>query len=168
MLATGGLRWTNDHSPTGHGRLVMPVYNPEGEAYGYVARKLDNQPGPKTLSMINDSVGSWYLCSGSSELIVVEDQLSAIRASEYMNAVALLGTNLADGTLREIKAFNPSMTFIALDKDAFPLSIKMAHKVRKVVPTKVIRLTKDLKDMKEDELVFSLFTGGAQFPEPEV
>lgn len=144
----------------------MPIYNPEGEAYGYVARKLDAQPGPKTLSMVSDSVGSWYLCSGSSELVLVEDQLSALRASEYMNAVALLGTNLTEGTLREIKAFNPSTTFVALDKDAFPLSIKMAHRLRKVVPTKVMRLHKDLKDMTEDELVFTFYKHGAEFPEP--
>lgn len=136
----------------------------DGDIYGYVARKLNNQAGPKTLSFFENNIGAWYGCEGSDELVIVEDQLSALRASDYMNSVALLGTSLTDAVIQTIKS-TPAYAnvFIALDADAFPLSIRMAHKARPHFRTKVIRLPKDMKDMDEQTLVNTLWEAGAEF-----
>jgi hypothetical protein len=141
----------------------MPVLDTAGYPYGYVARKMDDQPGPKTLSMIGQNQGCWYNCKGSKELLVVEDQISALRASEYVNTVALLGTTMTDDVIKSIKAGQYTGIFLALDPDAFPLSVKMAHLLKPHFKMKLIRLKKDLKDMDEDMLVNTLYHGGVGF-----
>lgn len=94
----------------------------------------------------------------SDELIVVEDQLSAIRGSWYLNSVALLGTNLLPKILENIKKGNYATVWVALDPDAFPLSIKMVAELKRHgVNAKVIRLPADLKDMSEVDVVNLLY-----------
>lgn len=135
-----------------------------GDIYGYVVRKLDNQNGPKTLSIFASNQGAWYPCDHSDELVIVEDQLSALRASDYMNAVALMGTNLTEDILRTIiETPTYKAVFLALDRDAFPTAIKIAHRVRPRLKMKVIKLPKDLKDMDETTLVDTLYSAGAEF-----
>jgi hypothetical protein len=163
LLAKGQFHWTEEHSPPGHGRLVMPLLNTGGEAYGYVARKLDTQYGPKALTMCGANEGSWYPCEGSDELIIVEDQLSALRASEFMNAVALLGVNVTDAMIKEIKKTGYSAVFLALDADAFPTAIKLAHKLRNFFKVKVIKLDCDIKDMTDQAIADVMFEAGAEF-----
>jgi hypothetical protein len=142
----------------------MPTMDQNGETYGYVVRKLDGQVGPKTLSFLDGNKGAWYGCEGSSELVIVEDQLSALRASEYMNAVALLGVNMTDEVVRCIeKAPGYTGIFLALDADAFPTAIKLAHRVRPKFKMKVMKLKQDLKNMNEQELIDTLYEAGAEF-----
>jgi DNA primase len=136
----------------------------EGEVYGYVVRRLDNQPGPKTLSIFEKNLGAWYPCNNSDELVIVEDQISALRASSYMNAVALMGIHMNEEVLQTIR--NTPIyknIFLALDPDAFPVAIKLAHRCRPYFRMKVIKLDKDLKDMDEQALVDTLFQAGVEF-----
>lgn len=129
----------------------MPVMDSKGAVYGYVARKLDNQVGSKTLSMLDNNRGAWYSCYNSRLLMIVEDQLSAIRNSQYMNTVALLGTSMSPGIMTEIKSGGYTDIYLALDPDAFPKSIKMAREIRPSFSVQVVRLPKDIKNMTEDE-----------------
>lgn len=143
----GLLRWTETHSPSGYGRLVLPILDSKGYPSGYVARKLDNQVGPKTLTIAEQHEGAWYLQRSSTHLIIVEDQLSALRISRHLNAVALLGTNLSEPVLKAIKAGRYTRIFLALDSDAFPVAIKTAIRLRPELSLNVIRLKKDIKNM---------------------
>lgn len=117
-FSKGGLSWTNRHSigPIA-GRLVIPVADENMSIYGYTARKLDEQAGPKTLSFFENKRGAWYFNPSSLDVIIVEDQLSAIRASKYLNAVAILGTDIPDAVL-DILRDRAGKIFLALDKDA--------------------------------------------------
>lgn len=146
-VSRGLLRWTEAHSPTGYGRLVLPILDSAGYPSGYVARKMDSQNGPKTFTMAEQHEGAWYLNRTSTHLIIVEDQLSALRISRHLNAVALLGTNLSEPILTAIKKGKFAKVFLALDRDAFPLSIKMAVRLRSQLPLTVLRLPKDIKEM---------------------
>ena len=63
--------------------------------------------------------------------------------------IALLGTNLLPehvGLLKTYKKVN-----IALDKDATDKALDMVRTLHNVVPTKLVILTQDLKNMKGDE-----------------
>lgn len=157
LQAKGLLRWTTKHSPPGHGRLVLPVIDHAGYPYGYVARKLDNQNGAKTFTFASDTEGAWYMNrSSGTRLVIVEDQLSALKASQFVNAVALLGTNISEATLTAIKAGRYTDIYLALDADAFPKSIKLAVELRPHLKLNVIRLRKDLKNMAKVD-IHSLF-----------
>lgn len=161
LQAKGLLRWTEKHSPSGHGRLVLPVIDHLGYPYGYVARKLDNQNGAKTYTFAENTEGAWYMNRSSGRrLLIVEDQLSALKASQFVNAVALLGTNISEATLNAIKAGKYTDIYLALDADAFPKSIKLAVELRPHLKLSVIRLRKDIKDMSKIEIHTLLMNEG--------
>lgn len=154
-FSRGELRWTTDYSDEGHGRVVMPVRDSQGTLYGFTARKLDDQRGPKTLSFLDNSRGSWYKCQEvapwgerTTDLLIVEDQLSAIKASDRINTVALLGTDMSDSFLNEVVDGNYDNVYLALDKDAYQKAIGLVLKHRHRIPNMTTMFLKqDLKDM---------------------
>lgn len=148
----GGLQWTQGLSDPGYGRVVMPVRDRKGELYGFTARKIDSQNGPKTLSFIEDSRGAWYTKLYSKEIMLVEDQLSAIRVADYMNSVALLGTNVSESLVRELIAGGYTTVYVALDKDAYRKAISIVLDLRDRLPIKSIHQLTDAKDKTREEL----------------
>ena len=60
-----------------------------------------------------------------------------------------MGTSLLDEHIEIVKQFKK--VYVALDKDATSKAILMVRKLRNYVPTKLIVLNKDLKDMNEGE-----------------
>ena len=83
------------------------------------------------------------------DLFVVEDCPSACCVSDSVWGLALMGTTLLDEHIDTIKKFKK--VYIALDKDATSKAISMMKKLRNYVPTKLIVLNKDLKDMQIGE-----------------
>lgn len=106
---------------------------------------------------------AWYTNVRASGIIIVEDQLSAIRASAYLNSVALLGTNLNEERALEIRAANNSPVYLALDLDAIASAVKYVVKYRSVLPMQLVRLSKDIKDhsVKELDLLMGDLSGTA-------
>lgn len=143
-IARFGLGWSDE-------RLMLPVYSLSGEEEGCTLRSLDGAV-PKSLAHIEPEAMAWYRNRNSDDLIIVEDQLSAIRASKYMNAVALLGTNLNQDRATQIRKAKFSKVLLALDADAFDKAVGMARKFRSYLPMDLLSLEKDLKDMSDIEL----------------
>ena len=81
--------------------------------------------------------------------IIVEDCPSACSISNLAVGISLMGTSLLDEHIDVIKRFKK--VYIALDKDATGKAILMMKKLRNYVPTKLIVLNKDLKDMQIGE-----------------
>jgi len=81
--------------------------------------------------------------------ILVEDCASACAVSESTVGVALLGTNLLAEHVDILKQYD--RVFVALDKDATDKAISMVRTLHSHVPTKLIVLKTDLKNMKRDE-----------------
>lgn len=133
-------------------RLVLPVLSFRGDVEGATLRSLKVGEKPKSLTHTEPGAMAWYLNHNSDTLIIVEDQFSAIRASEYMNAVALLGVNLNDERADAIKKAGFKRVFIALDYDAFGVSLELSIKYRSYLNLIPLRLEKDIKDMSRQEL----------------
>ena len=81
--------------------------------------------------------------------IIVEDCPSACSVSHLAVGISLMGTSLLDEHIDVIKQFKK--VYIALDKDATTKAISMMKRLRNYVPTKLIVLNKDLKDMQIGE-----------------
>ena len=81
--------------------------------------------------------------------IIVEDCPSACSVSHLAVGISLMGTSLLDEHIDVIKQFEK--VYIALDKDATTKAISMMKRLRNYVPTKLIVLNKDLKDMQIGE-----------------
>ena len=90
-----------------------------------------------------------FLCGKGGNLFIVEDCPSACSISNLAVGISLMGTSLLDEHIDVIKQFKK--VYIALDKDATGKAILMMKKLRNYVPTKLIVLNKDLKDMQIGE-----------------
>lgn len=119
-------------------------------------RRFEDGPGPKALTTLynNDEVAlAWYIFKRKSpDLVLVEDQISAIRMSPHMDSCALLSTNLSDGKIAEIKKRGYRRIILCLDKDATSQAIMYGLKYRSVLPNLEVRgLPCDIKDMDEEQ-----------------
>lgn len=90
-----------------------------------------------------------FLCGSSRTALVVEDAASACSVSNLVTGAALLGTNLMEEHIDALSLFDK--VYVALDKDATSLALKMVRQLATSVPTKMIILKRDLKDMTKDE-----------------
>ena len=90
-----------------------------------------------------------FVCGTSHTLFIVEDCPSACCVSFSVSGLSLMGTTLLDEYVDIIK--NYEKVFVALDKDATSKAYMIVRKLRNYVPTKLIVLNKDLKDMERGE-----------------
>lgn len=143
--------WTTDYG----GRVAMSMRSPKYTHRGWVLRSITKTDGAKALTFVDEGQEgiSWYRTSPHTGTIIVEDIPSAIRASKYMNAVALCGTGIGLERAQEIAEFAPRPVVMALDQDATNLSFKWARKYSLLWGTVVVQpLKKDLKDMEDEDL----------------
>lgn len=138
--------WDTDTS-----RLALPVQNLRSERLGVVLRALDGRK-PKTLNHTEKDAIAWYPNHSAGGVIIVEDQLSAIRASDFLTSVALLGTHLNDERAAEIRASGLRPVYLALDADAWGKAVKYAVQYRGVFQPQLLRISKDLKNHTDQEL----------------
>lgn len=148
-----GLQWTEARSDSGKGRVVIPIRSRDFSLRGHVLRAIDSSDAPKGISSWDGSgTGAWFNRPGSDKLVIVEDCYSAIRASQYVNSFALLGTHISSDTIDELKESGLTKVYLALDKDALNISIAHVAAHKNKLPIKVVPLKKDIKNMTHEEL----------------
>jgi hypothetical protein len=97
---------------------------------------------------------SWYMVDYESrEVWVVEDIPSAVRlAAQGVNAVAMNGCGVGGDIVTELTD-NADRVVWAFDQDATRRAIQHHQRYKFLfTDSTVVPLTKDIKDMKEDEL----------------
>jgi hypothetical protein len=112
-----------------------------------VGRSLDGR-GPKWYRYWNSALP--FTCFRTRDTaVVVEDASSACSVSNVLSGVALLGTNLLAKHIESLKQYD--RVFVALDKDATDKAITMVRTLHSHVPTRLMVLHTDLKNMEKDE-----------------
>lgn len=91
-----------------------------------------------------------FYCGSSSTAIVLEDCASACSVSALATGVALLGTNLLEPHIEMLRRYE--RVFVALDKDATDKAVSMVKVLCRQVPTKLMVLSRDLKNLTKEEL----------------
>ena len=127
------------------GRLAFLVKR--GNKIVDAAGRLINGVGPKWYRY--GSSRHPFHCGQHGTAIVVEDCVSACSVAHLSKGVALLGTNLLRQHIDFLTGFD--RVFIALDKDATDKAIDMVRTLHSHVPTKLMVLHTDLKNMGKDE-----------------
>lgn len=89
--------------------------------------------------------GNPFVCGSRRVAVVVEDCASACCVSNVFSGVALLGTNLLDTHIHTLRKYE--RVYVALDKDATQKALQIVRKLQGIVPTNLMILNQDLKDM---------------------
>ena len=87
-------------------------------------------------------------------VVLVEDQISALKASRWCNAVSLMGTNLSDSKVLELRKCQAPHFILALDEDAKVKAAQLKTRFEEMLPggLKIVFIKKDLKDSTDDEI----------------
>jgi len=142
------------------GRVAFPILDPLSRNRGWVLRSYSGAI-PKALTRpdaLNEATLSWYVHprDGLRRAVLVEDIPSAVRASKYRTAVSLNGTGLSKLAIAELSAHVTRVTW-ALDNDASDLAVRQMRKYAVFFHSAdVLLLSKDLKNMSEEELMRTL------------
>lgn len=139
-------------------RLAIPIFSMSSVNTGVTLRSFDEKAVPKTLNYITNFTRpptAWYrnYNTGSKKIIVVEDQLSAARASSFVTAIALCGCSINIFGIKEIANHDPDHVVFCLDADAFSEGLILQKKWGGMFKNcTVAKPPKDLKNMNPDEL----------------
>lgn len=142
------------YAPEEH-RVAYPVFSPMGLRRGWVLRSYEPYERLKALTRmdIEEPHLSYYRPNNSPHVVVVEDIPSAVRASRYVDAVALCGGGCGPDYAMEIAAHYRNVVW-ALDADATAMAIKLCRRYAMLFDTSRVQvLERDLKDEKEKRLM---------------
>ena len=143
-------------------RLAMPVYSPLGVRRGIVAKGLSPNQVPKSLTFkeVDEPWMGWYLRDlvsipnskdKFSTVVVVEDLISALKASRFYPTVALMGTHISHNILMELTALGERIV-LSLDSDATQKAYDYTEQLACYGNFCAVPLSKDVKDMTQEEL----------------
>ena len=149
-------------SPNPHA-LVMPVYSPHGARRGIVTKHFDPSVIPKSITYkeMDDNWMGWYIRKDRhhkdsegkyGSIVVVEDGISALKASRRYPTVAIYGTHINFDMLEELTD-NGHRIVLCLDKDATQKSYDYVRYFAPYGNFCAIPLSKDIKDMTEEEFI---------------
>lgn len=93
--------------------------------------------------------GNPFVCGRGNIGVVLEDCASACSVPDNFSGIALLGTNLMDSHLPILRRCDRLL--VALDKDATQKAVSIVRRLQGHMPTRLVVLNKDLKDMTDDE-----------------
>lgn len=149
------------HCPSTN-RLAMPVYSPLGVRRGVVTKALSAGQVPKNLTYkeVDEPWMGWYLrdlvaIPNSQDkygtLVVVEDLISALKASRFYPTVALMGTHISHNMLMELVGLGDRIV-LSLDSDATQKAYDYTERFAVYGNFRTVPLSKDVKDMTQEEL----------------
>lgn len=135
--------------------LLIPVISPTGVIRGHVLR-IQNKDGTKTVRSFKTADEPWlaWYVQNSDHIVVVEDQISALRAAEFCTSVALLGTEMSQEKFEEIVRVAGNKTiWLALDKDALKKGFELLKRYRLYFPNlNLLFIQKDIKNLTTSQL----------------
>ena len=132
---------------------MWKLTNLDGEHMGHITRTADKQI--RTYMDVDRSPYYYNharpsICVSDGPLWVFEDPVSAAMCSSP--AIALLGTNLADGTAEDIKNAGPNNVLVALDPGAEDAAMRVYIKLSAMgVPVTFVPMAADFKDLDSAE-----------------
>lgn len=141
------------------GRYVLPLNSREARV-GNVLRSYTGG-SPKALTDIWRGYDGcmWEGYTYKPEhVIIVEDIVSASRVGSHFTTACLLGVNLQDDKIEDLREAQASNYWLALDADAFSRCVSSVVRLKQIMNIRVLPLSKDIKDMNSEEFAELLST----------
>jgi hypothetical protein len=157
VLEYASLRWTGEGDGPYSKRVAFPIFDPDGNERGVSYRSYIQGVQPKAIVELKsaDAIKAcWYkMMRKSDSLVIVEDQMSALKLAPHTHTVALLGTHVSQQLVDEIVNGNYDRVRISLDQDAVYEAVKLQLRMRHRVPgILVASIQKDIKDFTAEEV----------------
>lgn len=149
-----GIRFAKDIS-----RIYFPIYDYRGFQYGENLKAISTEQKPKTLinRWTDGPLIHWPLGQKMEEvLVLVEDQISAIKTSKIVLSASLLGTNLKEEGLSLFRKIGITKIILMMDGDeaGYKATSKLNNMLSSFfkVYTSYLPLGKDPKDLSLEDL----------------
>lgn len=146
-IAYAGFLWA-----TKQRKIVQPVYGPGKAFRGVVLRDYNIKEVKTHRNVLDEPWQSWYFCQNPKGIIIVEDQLSALKASRFYTAVALLNTTFTQDKVLEIKRVKDGQgvkkVVLMLDYDARNLALGLVSRWGSFIEGLSTELTVNQRDLK--------------------
>jgi DNA primase len=114
-------------------RVVLPVYNQDGELVWLQCRAIHSQQKPKYLQPSRDRSTVIFSVSpdrdDNERVVVVEDILSAIRVGKHIRAISLLGTKITTAQAAMLGHYKRVTTWLDSDE----AGRRGAYKIRRTL-----------------------------------
>jgi hypothetical protein len=151
------LGWTGKGTSIYARRVSYPIYGPDSRKRGTQYRSYEGKE-PKAITRLDsdESIAfCWYKWKRTSKvLILVEDQMSAIKVAPHFHSAALLGTNISDAKVHEmlLQPEQYERIYLCLDNDATYEAVRQQLALRnRLKNLLVLGLPKDIKNMNDIE-----------------
>ena len=135
-------------------RVCLPVFDDDDKLLSYQARRVfSHDPRPKYLS-VGGYNNKLIVNNKSNTIVIVEDIVSAIKCSRFVNAVALNGTMLSPVTIERIKSNQCYLVFMDDDNRQVKMKqLSIKSRLDMYGNTKIIRgIGRDPKELSTLEL----------------
>lgn len=135
-------------------QVCMPVRDLKNRRRGVVLRNFST----KKIRQIQEQDGAWMAWySGNKEkcILIMEDQLSALKCSRYYKSGALLGTSLGGEKASEIasESVSGAEVYLLLDPDAYDKALGYWMRWDGIIPRlRAVRCTRDPKYWDDAEI----------------
>jgi hypothetical protein len=164
-IGRGGLQWCPELQ-----QIVHPVFSPQSinNVRGVVLRDYRNKSIDGYREKEHEPWQAWYLrdpelLGERKGLVIVEDQLSALKASRFWNGVALLNMTITVDKVLEIKNFcernSVKKIALVLDSDAQSQAIAFAQRWQGILEGLRVHFSTNNKDLKywQENEILSIF-----------
>jgi hypothetical protein len=133
--------------------LCMPVFSPLGKIRGVMIKREfpDGTKDCKGYKQVDEPWICWYRRS-TSDVVVVEDQISALKGATFVTTASLCGVGLSQDKFDEIQATCKGTIWLALDPDARGRTFDYLKQFKSQGSMKALMLPKDLKNMTYKEI----------------
>ena len=137
-------------------RVVLPVYNREGNLIWYQCRALHKGQKPKyiqpSLPRENVLFRSIERPTDDKGVVVVEDILSAIRVGKHIQTYSLLGTKITNAQATRIGQVDRVRIWLDPDKAGRKGSYNIRKTLGLITEVTTISTTKDPKELSDQEI----------------
>lgn len=137
-------------------RVVLPVYDTEGNLIWYQCRALHAGQKPKYLQPARDRSAVMFHIQRDGEhlqrVVVVEDILSAIRVGKHVSACSLLGTKITTAQAAELGKYPEVTTWLDSDRAGRSGAYKIRKTLGLITEVSNILTEKDPKELSNREI----------------
>lgn len=137
-------------------RVILPVYDSKGNLIWYQCRALLEGQSPKYVQPARSRDTVYFLAGaetrGVSEVVIVEDILSAVRVGKFKTSCSLLGTKITTSQANFLGKFDRVIVWLDADRAGQSGATKISRTLGLATEVKRVRSAVDPKALTDQQI----------------